>query len=95
MKEIGIDISGQRSKGMDEYQGVLLDLAVTVCDKAKDACPLCGTALRPIPKVPSAKETIHKGFEDPAVAGDSKEEQPKKFRRVRDEIKEWIAQKFG
>jgi len=95
MKEIGIDISGQRSKAMEEYQGVLFDLAVTVCDRAKDACPLCGTALRPRPKTPSAKETVHKSFEDPALAGGFEEKQLSKFRQVRDEIKEWIAQRFG
>lgn len=95
MKEIGIDISGQRSKSMEEYQGVLFDLAVTVCDRAKDACPLCGTALKPLPRTPSAKETVHKSFEDPADARGSEEEQLRKFRQVRDEIKEWITQRFG
>ena len=39
MKEIGIDISRQHSKRIDEYRSVLFDLAVTVCDKAKEACP--------------------------------------------------------
>jgi|GEM_PF-3402865 len=47
MKEIGIDISGQRSKGMEEYSGILFDLVVTVCDKARETCPLCGTTLKP------------------------------------------------
>ncbi len=42
MKEIGIDITSQRSKKVDEFNGILFDLAVTVCDKAKDACPICG-----------------------------------------------------
>ena len=44
MNEIGIDISGQRSKAMNEYKGILFDLAVTVCDKAKEMCPICGVA---------------------------------------------------
>lgn len=94
MKEIGIDISGQRSKSMEEYQGIIFDLAVTVCDRARDACPLCGTTLKPLPRAPVAKETIHKGFEDPAVAGGSKDEQLNKFRKVRDEIKDWITKAF-
>ncbi len=95
MKEIGIDISGQRSKSMEEYQGILFDLVVTVCDRARDTCPLCGTTLKPLPKSPMAKETIHKGFEDPADASGSEEEQLRKFRQVRDEIKDWISQAFG
>lgn len=95
MKEIGIDISGQRSKSMDEYQGILFDLVVTVCDKARETCPLCGTTLKPLPKFPVAKETIHKGFEDPADASGSEEERLRKFRQVRDEIRDWISQAFS
>ncbi len=94
MKEIGIDISGQRSKSMEEYQGIRFDLVVTVCDKAKDTCPLCGTTLKPLPKSPVAKETIHKGFEDPADASGSEEEKLRKFRQVRDQIRDWISQAF-
>ncbi len=94
MKEIGIDISGQRSKSMEEYSGVPFDLVVTVCDKARETCPLCGTILKPLPKTPVAKETFHKGFDDPAVASGSEEKQLSKFRQVRDEIKDWISQAF-
>jgi hypothetical protein len=43
--EIGIDISVKRSKRMDEYRGTLFDLAVTVCDKAKEMCPICSVSL--------------------------------------------------
>lgn len=95
MKEIGIDISGQRSKSMAEYSGVLFDLVVTVCDKARETCPLCGTTLKPLPKAPVAKETFHKGFEDPAIASGFEEEQLRKFRQVRDEIRDWILQAFS
>ncbi len=94
MKEIGIDISGQRSKSMKEYSGIVFDLVVTVCDKANETCPLCGTTLKPLPKMPVAKETFHKGFDDPAIASGSEEEQLSKFRQVRDEIKDWISQAF-
>ncbi len=95
MAEIGIDISGQRSKGMDELQGILFDLAVTVCDRTREACPVCGVGLRAPPTAPAARETMHKNFEDPAPAGGSEEDQFNAFRRSRDEIRDWIAQTFG
>lgn len=95
LKEIGIDISSQWSKRSEELQGIMFDLAVTVCDKAKEACPVCGTHLVPPTRTPTAKEVIHKDFEDPAAASGSEEEQLNAFRRVRDEIKDWIAQTFG
>ena len=94
MKEIGIDISGQHSKRMDEYRGILFDLAVTVCDKAKEACPICGISLKAPATAPAAKRTIHKTFKDPAIAEGSEEEQLNVFRQVRDEIKSWIEQTF-
>ena len=46
MKEIGIDISGQRSKSAEEFQDIIFDHAVTVCDRARQACPICSTELR-------------------------------------------------
>ncbi|MGA9098693.1 MAG: arsenate reductase ArsC [Methanotrichaceae archaeon] len=94
MNEIGIDISGQHSKRMDEYRGILFDLAVTVCDKAKEACPICGISLKAPATAPAAKRTIHKTFKDPAIAEGSEEEQLNVFRQVRDEIKSWIEQTF-
>jgi arsenate reductase len=95
MSEIGIDISGQRSKGMNEYRGTLFDLAVTVCDKAKEICPICGVSLRAPTTALASKKAIHKTFKDPAIAKGSEEDQLVVFRQVRDEIKEWILQTFG
>jgi arsenate reductase len=95
MSEIGIDISGQKSKGMMELQGMLFDVAVTVCDKAKEMCPLCRVSLQAPTTTPAAKEVIHKTFKDPATAKGSEEEQLNAFRQARDEIKEWIIQTFG
>lgn len=95
MKEIGIDISGQRSKTYQEYEGTIFDLAITVCDRAREACPICSTRLELPSSWPKAREVIHRSFEDPAVAVGSEEEQLLAFRRVRDEIKDWIAQTFG
>ncbi|OPY51186.1 MAG: Protein ArsC [Methanosaeta sp. PtaU1.Bin112] len=95
MKEIGIDISGQRSKTSQEYEGAIFDLAVTVCDRARQACPICSTRIDLPGSSPKAREVIHRSFEDPAAVSGSWEEQIPVFRRVRDEIKDWIAQTFG
>ena len=95
MKEIGIDISGQYSKTPQEYQDIIFDLAVMVCDNAKAACPIIITNLERPTKLTKAREVIHKSFDDPATAVGSEEEQLKVFRRVRDEIKDWISQTIG
>jgi arsenate reductase len=95
MLEIGIDISAQRSKSTEKFQDTVFDLAVTVCDRAKQACPICSTELQLPGKSPRAKEVIHRSFTDPATAAGSEEEQLEAFRRVRDEIKDWISQTFG
>src|SRR5271157_5293020 len=90
MSEIGIDISGQRSKAMNEYRGILFDMAVTVCDKTKEMCPICGVSLKAPATAPAAKETIHRNFKDPTAAEGSEEDQLNAFKQVRDEIKNWI-----
>jgi arsenate reductase len=82
MREIGIDLSGQESKSVDRFAGQDFDYVITVCDNARETCPVFpGKAVR-----------IHQSFEDPpppsaAVAADS---MMTIFRRVRDEIREWI-----
>jgi len=98
MHEIGIDISTQHSKTSREFKDIVFDLAVTVCDRAKQACPICSMPLE-IPvsgdnNSPKARKVIHKGFEDPAPVVGSEEEQLRVFRQVRDEIKDWIIEKF-
>jgi len=95
MLEIGIDISAQRSKSSQEFLGTIFDLAVTVCDRAKETCPICSTQLERPSNNPRAREVIHKSFADPAASAGSEEEQLEAFRQVRDEIKEWITQTFG
>ena len=95
MKEIGIDISGQRSKSAKEFRDIIFDHAVTVCDRARQACPICSTELKLPSKSPRAREVIHRSFEDPAAAMGSEEEQLQVFRQVRDEIEDWISQTFG
>jgi len=94
MKEIDINISGQRSKSANEFQDKIFDMAVTVCEATKQVCPICSTQLELSAKSPKAREIIHKSFEDPALAGGPEEEQLKVFRQVRDEIREWIIHTF-
>lgn len=94
MKEIGIDISSQYSKTPQELQDITFDLAVTVCDRAKVACPICSTNLELPTKSPKAKVVIHKSFEDPAASAGPEEERIKVFRQVGDEIKDWILKTF-
>lgn len=78
MKEIGIDISGHRSKGVDEFSGQAFDYVVTVCDRARDSCPVFpGDAVR-----------VHWSFEDPAAAEGSETERLAAFRRIRDQIRD-------
>ena len=75
MAEIGIDISGQRSKCLDEFLGVPFDYVITVCDNAAENCPV----------FPGKASRIHWSFDDPAEVAGSDTEQLAVFRRVRDE----------
>jgi arsenate reductase len=84
MAEVGIDISKQRSKSIEEFRGRTFDCVVTVCDHAKEACPF----------FPS-KKLLHKNFEDPSTFKGSKEEILEKTRHVRDQIKNWIQKTFS
>lgn len=77
MKEVGIDISGHRSKSVDEFAGQDFDYVITVCDNAKESCPV----------FPAKTKRIHWSFDDPAEAAGDKTEKLAVFRRVRDEIK--------
>jgi arsenate reductase len=81
MKESGVDISTHRSKYLNEFAGVRFDYVVTVCDRAKEACPI----------FPGARAVLHWSFNDPAKTKGSDDERRKVFRRVRDEISEQIG----
>ncbi len=76
MREIGIDISGHRSKHVEEYAGQQFDFVITVCDNAREACPV----------FPAGATHIHWSFEDPAAATGSEEHRLGEFRRIRDQI---------
>jgi arsenate reductase len=80
MKEIGIDISGHRSKSVDEFASRKFDYVLTVCDNAKESCPI----------FPGHTNLIHKSFEDPAALAGTGEERLALFRRVRDEIRDYL-----
>jgi arsenate reductase len=82
LAEIGIDISGNRSKSVDEFAGQEIDYVLTVCDNARENCPY----------FPAKTKLIHHSFEDPAEAQGDEEERLAVFRKVRDEIKDYFEQ---
>lgn len=84
MAEIGIDISNYRAKSVFEFPEAQMDLAVTVCDKAKETCPFF-----------PAKAVLHHPFADPETFTGSEDEILEKFRKLRDEIKTWVEQFFS
>ncbi len=84
MAEIGIDISKQHSKHLKEFLNRPIDLVITVCDRAKEECPL----------FPGAKAYSHKSFPDPSEEKGSEELVLSVFRNVRDQIKSWIIDAF-
>ena len=77
MAEIGIDISKSYPKPVEQFLGMPFDYVITVCDNAKESCPVFGGRV---------KKQLHIGFDDPAEATGSKEQILAVFRRVRDEI---------
>jgi len=76
MAEVGIDLSGHTSNHVDEYRDIDFDLIITVCDNAKERCPV----------FPSKAAKLHHNFPDPAKATGTKEEIMDEFRRVRSMI---------
>lgn len=86
MREIGIDISDHRAKSLEEFRDLLpMDLVVTVCDEAAEACPY----------FPNARHQVHWGFPDPSRVEGSEEERLSAFRHIRDLIATRIRQFLG
>jgi len=89
MKELGIDISSQRSKGLDEFAGQKFDYVITLCSQADEACPvfLGGT------------KKIHMGFPNPTIKTETGEEGIELFRKVRDQMRarlvEFLSKEIG
>ena len=82
MKEIGIDISGYCSKAVDEFADQNFDYVLTVCDNAKESCPI----------FPGHGNRLHHSFEDPAAADGTEEERLALFRLVRDQIRSYLRE---
>lgn len=83
MKEIGIDISSHHPKNVDQFINQPFDYVITVCDNAKETCPVF---------IGQVKHRLHFGFEDPAYARGTDDEVFSVFRRIRDEIKKVFHQ---
>jgi arsenate reductase (thioredoxin) len=81
MDELGIDISWQRSKNVDEFEGQHFDYVITVCDSARETCPVFF----------GATERLHHSFDDPPAPGvGPDEERMTIFRRVRNELRAYL-----
>jgi arsenate reductase (thioredoxin) len=78
MREIGIDITGHRSKTLDEFAGENFDYVITVCDRANESCPI----------FPGTTERIHWSFDDPTAVTGTEEQKLRAFRTVRDAIQQ-------
>ncbi len=80
MSELGIDLSRYRSKHVDEFAGQSFDYVLTVCDHAREVCPI----------FPGQTVMIHRSFDDPAAGSGSEVERLAVFRRVRDKIRDYL-----
>ncbi|HYH85412.1 MAG TPA: arsenate reductase ArsC [Pyrinomonadaceae bacterium] len=84
MREVGVDIRPQRSKSVDEFAAEEFDYVITVCDNARESCPV----------FPGKTARVHWSFDDPAAVEGTWEDRLAVFRRVRDEIgarlREWV-----
>jgi arsenate reductase len=85
MKEIGIDVSSHKSKGLNVFQDDHFDYVVTVCDQANESCPY----------FPGGNLRINKSFPDPSRFDGSFDNQIQEYRKTRDEIKNWIEKEFS
>ncbi|MEJ7823597.1 MAG: arsenate reductase ArsC [Chitinophagaceae bacterium] len=85
MKEDGIDISHHTSNNVSVYRNIDFDFVITVCDNAKEQCPI----------FPSKAKQFHHNFPDPAKATGTPEEIIQNFREVRDQIKKFSNQFVG
>lgn len=84
LAEVGIDISGNRSKSVNEFDGRDIDYVLTVCDNAKENCPY----------FPAKTRLVHHAFDDPAEIEGDPETRVESFRNVRDKIEVYIKSDF-
>jgi len=85
LAEISIDISRNRSKGIEEFQDMKFDYVVTACNNAKETCPF----------FPGGREYLHKSFDDPSGFEGEGDNKLAVFRKVRNEISDWIKRTLG
>lgn len=84
LKEVGVDISDNHSKSLKEFEDFEFDYVVTVCGGEGETCPFFH----------GGKTYLHESFEDPVAVDGNDHEKTDAFRRIRDEIKEWIKVTF-
>jgi arsenate reductase (thioredoxin) len=80
MADVGIDISGETPKHVDQFLDQTFDRVITVCDSAAEACPV----------FPGKAARYHRDFSDPAKAEGTEQERLAVFRKVRDQVKDWL-----
>lgn len=80
MREVGVEISGHRSKSVTEFDGQRFDFVITVCDSARETCPVFF----------DGGQMLHQSFDDPAAVPDATARMAM-FRRVRDQLRAWLA----
>ncbi len=85
MAEVGIDISAQRAKSLDEFTDVSFDYVVTMCADVSENCPI----------FPGGVEYLDHAFPDPVTVTTDERDRCKPFRKIRDEISAWIDATFG
>lgn len=85
MREIGFDLSRNRSKSVDEFAGQKLNLVITLCGQNEETCPF----------IPGADDYEHHEFEDPAACAGTETEILACVRRIRDEVRDWVRQRFS
>jgi arsenate reductase len=85
LTELGIATTNLRSKTIEEFTGLSFDHVVTLCGDANEKCPLFFGGV----------QRIHRGFDDPSRLSGNEEDVLPEFRRVRDDIKNWIIDYFG
>ena len=83
MEELGFDLAGRKPKNVDEFLRLPFDYVITVCDNARESCPVF---------LGKVRNRLHIGFDDPAEATGSESEILAEFRRIRDQIREKFAE---
>jgi arsenate reductase len=107
MAEIGVDMSGQRSKNVEEFIGTKFDCVALVCGDPPEECPFlnrareslhckgCQGCCRFFPFFPSGAKVLHTHFQEPTMFASGSGDAIDAFRKLRDEIRGWVIETFG